>query len=139
MGPALEGTLDPHPVVKELDAAIPKNWRWRALLQFSMTHLRDRPAGKYHIPRNNGKAMLIDGHGSPPPRMDIVPLQRMTHPPKIAGPAIAMSAGADVGRGGRFWASPVNVSSGASRPIDLTLRLSAMRSFTGNLGKIAPA
>jgi hypothetical protein len=51
-------------VVKELDAAIPKDWdiiRWRALLQFSMTHLRDRPAGKYHIPRNNGKATLIDG------------------------------------------------------------------------------
>jgi len=81
------GTLDPRPVVKELDAAVPKDWdivvAGGHCFSFAMTHLRGRPAGKYHIPidfgaigsgisaaigvsaaRNNGKVMLIDGDGS---------------------------------------------------------------------------
>ena len=81
------GTLDPRPVVKELDAAIPKDWdiivAGGHCFSFAMTHLRGRPAGKYHIPidfgaigsglsaaigvaaaRNNGKVMLIEGDGS---------------------------------------------------------------------------
>jgi acetolactate synthase I/II/III large subunit len=78
------GTLDPRQVVKELDAAVPKDWDIivrRPLLQ--LCDLRGRPAGKYHIPidfgaigsglpaaigvsaaRNNGKVLLIDGDGS---------------------------------------------------------------------------
>jgi thiamine pyrophosphate-dependent enzyme len=81
------GTLDPRPVIKELDATIPKDWdiivAGGHCFSFAMTHLRGRPAGKYHIPidfgaigsglsaaigvaaaRNNGKVMLIDGDGS---------------------------------------------------------------------------
>ena len=81
------GTLDPRPVVKELDAAVPKDWdiivAGGHCFSFAMTHLRGRPAGKYHIPidfgaigsglsaaigvavaRNNGKVLLIDGDGS---------------------------------------------------------------------------
>jgi acetolactate synthase I/II/III large subunit len=81
------GTLDPRPVVKELDAAVPKDWdiivAGGHCFSFAMTHLRGRPAGKYHIPidfgaigsgisaaigvaaaRNNEKVMLIDGDGS---------------------------------------------------------------------------
>jgi thiamine pyrophosphate-dependent acetolactate synthase large subunit-like protein len=81
------GTLDPRPVIKELDAAIPKDWdiivAGGHCFSFAMTHLRGRPAGRYHIPidfgaigsgvsaaigvaaaRNNGKVMLIDGDGS---------------------------------------------------------------------------
>jgi thiamine pyrophosphate-dependent acetolactate synthase large subunit-like protein len=81
------GTLDPRPVIKELDAAIPKDWdiivAGGHCFSFAMTHLRGRPAGKYHIPidfgaigsglsaaigvaaaRNNGKVLLIDGDGS---------------------------------------------------------------------------
>ena len=81
------GTLDPRPVVKELDAAIPKDWdiivAGGHCFSFAMTYLRGRPAGKYHIPidfgaigsglpaaigiataRNNDKVMLIDGDGS---------------------------------------------------------------------------
>src|SRR3984893_1786525 len=81
------GTLDPRPVVTELDAAVPKDWdiivAGGHCFSFAMTHLRGRPAGKYHIPidfgaigsglpaaigvaaaRNNGKVMLIDGDGS---------------------------------------------------------------------------
>jgi acetolactate synthase I/II/III large subunit len=81
------GTLDPRPVVKELDAAVPKDWdiivAGGHCFSFAMTHLRGRPAGKYHIPidfgaigsgisaaigvaaaLNNGKVMLIDGDGS---------------------------------------------------------------------------
>ena len=81
------GTLDPRPVVKELDATVPKDWdiivAGGHCFSFAMTHLRGRPAGKYHIPidfgaigsglpaaigvaaaRNNGKVLLIDGDGS---------------------------------------------------------------------------
>src|SRR5215467_566812 len=81
------GTLDPRQVVKELDAAVPKDWdiivAGGHCFSFAMTHLRGRPAGKYHIPidfgaigsglpaaigvsaaRNNGKVLLIDGDGS---------------------------------------------------------------------------
>jgi acetolactate synthase I/II/III large subunit len=82
------GTLDPRPVVKELDAAIPQDWdivvAGGHCFSFAMTHLRGRPAGKYHIPidfgaigsglsaaigvaaarGDNGKVLLIDGDGS---------------------------------------------------------------------------
>jgi acetolactate synthase-1/2/3 large subunit len=81
------GTLDPRPVVKELDAAIPKDWdiivAGGHCFSFAMTHLRGRPAGRYHIPidfgaigsglsaaigvalaRGDGKVLLIDGDGS---------------------------------------------------------------------------
>jgi acetolactate synthase I/II/III large subunit len=81
------GTLDPRPVVKELDAAVPKDWdiivAGGHCFSFAMTYLRGRSAGKYHIPidfgaigsglpaaigvaaaRNNGKVLLIDGDGS---------------------------------------------------------------------------
>jgi acetolactate synthase I/II/III large subunit len=81
------GTLDPRPVIKELDAAIPKDWdiivAGGHCFSFAMTHLHGRPAGKYHIPidfgaigsglsaaigvavaRNNSKVLLIDGDGS---------------------------------------------------------------------------
>jgi acetolactate synthase-1/2/3 large subunit len=82
------GTLDPRPAVKELDAAIPKDWdiivAGGHCFSFAMTHLRGRPAGKYHIPidfgaigsglsaaigvaaarGNDGKVLLIDGDGS---------------------------------------------------------------------------
>jgi thiamine pyrophosphate-dependent acetolactate synthase large subunit-like protein len=66
---------------------VPKDWdiivAGGHCFSFAMTHLRSRPAGKYHIPidfgaigsglpaaigvaaaRNNGKVMLIDGDGS---------------------------------------------------------------------------
>jgi acetolactate synthase I/II/III large subunit len=81
------GTLDPRPVVKELDAAVPKDWdvivAGGHCFSFAMTHLRGRAAGKYHTPldfgaigsgisaaigvaaaRDNGKVLLIDGDGS---------------------------------------------------------------------------
>ena len=81
------GTLDPRPVVKELDAAVPKDWdvivAGGHCFSFAMTHLRGRVPGKYHTPldfgaigsgisaaigvaaaRNNGKVLLIDGDGS---------------------------------------------------------------------------
>jgi acetolactate synthase-1/2/3 large subunit len=42
------GTLDPRPVVKELDAAVPKDWdiivAGGHCFSFAMTHLRDRSA-----------------------------------------------------------------------------------------------
>jgi acetolactate synthase-1/2/3 large subunit len=48
------GTLDPRPVIKELDAATPKDWdiivAGGHCFRFAMTHLRGRPAGRYHIP-----------------------------------------------------------------------------------------
>ena len=76
-----------RPVVKELDATVPKDWdiivAGGHCFSFAMTHLCGRPAGKYHIPidfgaiglglpaaigvaaaRNDGKVMLIDGDGS---------------------------------------------------------------------------
>jgi thiamine pyrophosphate-dependent acetolactate synthase large subunit-like protein len=81
------GTLDPRPVVKELDAAVPKDWdvivAGGHCFSFAMTHLRGRAAAKYHTPldfgaigsgisaaigvaaaRDNGKVLLIDGDGS---------------------------------------------------------------------------
>ena len=84
---ATPGTLDPRPVVKELDAAVPKDWDLVVAgghcFSFAMTHLKGRPAGKYHTPidfgaigsglsaaigvavaRGNDKVMLIDGDGS---------------------------------------------------------------------------
>jgi thiamine pyrophosphate-dependent acetolactate synthase large subunit-like protein len=70
-----------------LDAAVPKDWdiivAGGHCFSFAMTHLRGRPAGKYHIPidfgaigsglpaaiavaaaRNVGNVTLIDGDGS---------------------------------------------------------------------------
>ena len=81
------GTLDPRPVVNELDAAIPKDWdiivAGGHCFSFAITHLQGRPAGKYHVPidfgaigsglsaaigvaaaRGDGKILLIDGDGS---------------------------------------------------------------------------
>jgi acetolactate synthase-1/2/3 large subunit len=81
------GTLDPRPVMRELNAAIPKDWdivvAGGHCFSFAMTHLKGRPGGKYHIPidfgaigsglsaaigvsvaRGNDKVMLIDGDGS---------------------------------------------------------------------------
>ena len=81
------GTLDPRPVVKELDAAVPKDWdivvAGGHCFSFAMTHLRGRAAGKYHTPldfgaigsgisaaigvaaaRDSGRVLLIDGDGS---------------------------------------------------------------------------
>jgi thiamine pyrophosphate-dependent acetolactate synthase large subunit-like protein len=81
------GTLDPRPVVRELDATVPKDWdvivAGGHCFSFAMTHLKGRPAGRYHTPldfgaigsglsatvgvavaRGNDKVMLIDGDGS---------------------------------------------------------------------------
>jgi acetolactate synthase I/II/III large subunit len=81
------GTLDPRPVLRELDAAVPKDWdivvAGGHCFSFAMTHLKGRPGGKYHIPidfgaigsglsaaigvavaRDSDKVMLIDGDGS---------------------------------------------------------------------------
>src|SRR5262249_46045169 len=52
------GTLDPRPVIKEPGAAVPKDWdvivAGGHCFSFAMTHLRGRPAGKYHIPIDFG-------------------------------------------------------------------------------------
>ncbi|MGH7045011.1 MAG: thiamine pyrophosphate-binding protein [Stellaceae bacterium] len=81
------GTLDPRPVVRELDATIPKDWdiivAGGHCFGFGMTQLKGRPAGKYHTPldfgaigsglsaaigvavaRGSDKILLIDGDGS---------------------------------------------------------------------------
>jgi len=81
------GTLDPRPAVRELDAAVPKDWdivvAGGHCFSFAMTHFKGRPAGKYHTPldfgaigsglsatigvavaRGTDKIMLIDGDGS---------------------------------------------------------------------------
>jgi thiamine pyrophosphate-dependent acetolactate synthase large subunit-like protein len=85
--PVTPGTLDPREVVRELDAAVPKDWdvivAGGHCFGFAMTHLKGRPAGKYHTPldfgaigsglsaaigvavaRGSDKIMLIDGDGS---------------------------------------------------------------------------
>jgi thiamine pyrophosphate-dependent acetolactate synthase large subunit-like protein len=84
---ATPGTLDPRRVVRELDAAIPKDWdivvAGGHCFNFAITHLKGRAAGRYHIPidfgaigsglsaaigvavaRGNGRVLLIDGDGS---------------------------------------------------------------------------
>ena len=81
------GTLDPRPVLREIDDTVPKDWdvvvAGGHCFSFTMTHLKGRPGGKYHIPidfgaigsglsaaigvavaRGNDKVMLIDGDGS---------------------------------------------------------------------------
>jgi acetolactate synthase I/II/III large subunit len=81
------GTLDPRPVLRELDGTIPSEWdiivAGGHCFSFAMTHLRGRPAGKYHVPidfgaigsglsaaigvavaRVSDKVLLIDGDGS---------------------------------------------------------------------------
>ena len=85
--PVSPGTLDPRPVVRELDAAVPKDWdvvvAGGHCFSISMTHLQGRQAGKYHTPldfgaigsglsaaigvavaRGNDRVMLIEGDGS---------------------------------------------------------------------------
>ena len=85
--PVTPGTLDPRPVVRELDAAVPKDWdvvvAGGHCFSISMTHLQGRQAGKYHTPldfgaigsglsaaigvavaRGNDRVMLIEGDGS---------------------------------------------------------------------------
>src|SRR5439155_20269187 len=53
------GTLDPRPVIKELDAAVPKDWdivvAGGHCFSFAMTPLRGRLADKYHIPNDFGR------------------------------------------------------------------------------------
>ena len=81
------GTLDPRPVLRELDGTIPRDWNIVVAgghcFSFAMTHLKGRPAGKYHVPidfgtfgsglsaaigvavaRGSDKVLLIDGDGS---------------------------------------------------------------------------
>jgi len=81
------GTLDPRPVLHELDGTIPRDWdivvAGGHCFSFAMTHLKGRPAGKYHVPidfgaigsglsaaigvavaRGSDKVLLIDGDGS---------------------------------------------------------------------------
>jgi acetolactate synthase-1/2/3 large subunit len=81
------GTLDPRPVLRELDGTIPRDWdiivAGGHCFSFAMTHLKGRPARKYHVPidfgaigsglsaaigvavaRGNERVMLIDGDGS---------------------------------------------------------------------------
>ena len=81
------GTLDPRPVLRDIDDTVPKDWdvvvAGGHCFSFAMTHLKGRPGGKYHIPidfgaigsglsaaigvavaRGNDKVMLIDGDGS---------------------------------------------------------------------------
>jgi hypothetical protein len=52
------GTLDPRPVVRELDAAIRKDWdiilAGGHCFNFAATHLKGRPGGKYHVPIDFG-------------------------------------------------------------------------------------
>jgi len=85
--PVTPDTLDPRPVVRELDAAVPKDWdvvvAGGHCFSISMTHLQGRQAGKYHTPldfgaigsglsaaigvavaRGNDRVMLIEGDGS---------------------------------------------------------------------------
>ncbi len=81
------GTLDPRPAVRELDAAVPKDWEVVVAGghcgNFVCTHLRGRPGGKYHFlfefgaigsglaaaigvaaAKGDGKVLLVDGDGS---------------------------------------------------------------------------
>ncbi|MBV8737055.1 MAG: thiamine pyrophosphate-binding protein [Alphaproteobacteria bacterium] len=81
------GTLDPRPVLREIDDTVPKDWdvvvAGGHCFSFAMTHLKGRPGGNYHIPIDfgaigsglsaaigvavaggNDKVMLIDGDGS---------------------------------------------------------------------------
>jgi thiamine pyrophosphate-dependent acetolactate synthase large subunit-like protein len=81
------GTLDPRSTLRELDAAIPKDWDivigGGHYFNFAMTHLRGRPAERYHVvndfgaigsglasaigvasARGDGKVLLIEGDGS---------------------------------------------------------------------------
>ena len=52
------GTLDPRPVLRELDGTIPRDWNIVVAgghcFSFAMTHLKGRPAGKYHVPIDFG-------------------------------------------------------------------------------------
>ncbi len=81
------GTLDPRPVLRELDGVVPKDWdivvAGGHIFNFTTTHLRGRAGGKYHIivefgaigsglsaaigvavAKGDGKVLLIDGDGS---------------------------------------------------------------------------
>lgn len=81
------GTLDPRETVRELDAAIPPDWDIVVggghYFSFVMTHLRNRPAERFHVvndfgaigsafsaaiaialARGDGKVVLFEGDGS---------------------------------------------------------------------------
>ena len=81
------GTLDPRPVLRELDGTIPQDWdiidAGGHCFSFAMTHLKNRPAGMYHVPidfgaigsglsaaigvavaRGDDRVLLIHGDGS---------------------------------------------------------------------------
>jgi thiamine pyrophosphate-dependent acetolactate synthase large subunit-like protein len=127
------GILDPRPVIKELDAAIPKDWdiivAGGHCFSFAMTHLRGRPAGKYHIPidfgaissglsaaigvaaaRNNGKVMLIDGDGSLYLHIQAAPRHCQPKQPCYAG-----CVGGAAARVGELLCSPIMMPIQAER------------------------
>lgn len=81
------GTVDPRDAIREIDAAIPSDWDIVCgvghYFSFAMTHMRNRPAERYHIiaefgaigsalptaigiaaTRGDGKVALIEGDGS---------------------------------------------------------------------------
>ena len=85
--PVQANTVDPRKAIIELDAAIPKDWDIIVggghYFSIAMTHMRGRPADKYHVvndfgaigsalpaaigiaaARGDGKVMLIEGDGS---------------------------------------------------------------------------
>ncbi len=85
--PVQPGTVDPRRAMEELDRTIPKDWDivigGGHYLSIAMTHLKNRPADKYHVfvdfgaigsalpaaigvaqARGDGKVCLIEGDGS---------------------------------------------------------------------------
>lgn len=85
--PIPTGTVDPRAALRELDSVIPSDWDIVCgvghYFNFAMTHMRNRPADKYHIiadfgtigsalptaigiaaTRGDGKVALIEGDGS---------------------------------------------------------------------------
>ena len=85
--PVQAGTVDPRRAMEELDRTIPKDWDIVVggghYLSIAMTHLKNRPADKYHVfvdfgaigsalpaaigvaqARGDGKVCLIEGDGS---------------------------------------------------------------------------
>lgn len=85
--PVQPNTVDPRKAIRELDAVIPKDWEVVVggghYFSIAMTHMRGRPAEKYHVindfgaigsglpaaigvaaARGDGKVVLIEGDGS---------------------------------------------------------------------------
>lgn len=85
--PVQANTVDPRKAIRELDAVIPKDWDIVVggghYFSIAMTHMRGRPAEKYHVindfgaigsglpaaigvaaARGDGKVVLIEGDGS---------------------------------------------------------------------------